>query len=282
LAKLNIFIDGTWLLVQCAAGGSMANATDRPDQRFPLDFGRLNAALLAHANANGANCDGVTEAQISTSIFTLPQDFDDWANQYDDIDTASIEKVRKAVHAREAFVRDAVGAGYRTDAVYRPLIRDHIIRKLVERKYQEKQVDSSVVALLVRSAITRSDDYHVVITGDADILPAIRVAYPAFTRNVFICTTHPDELNARHRQTAFALVDFDFSVPPFFMQNKDAAVQLISGSHPYRCEECGAVFVTTKVIPSRSRPRCSQHRAASEFQQSRKPQFGRRGSRLPT
>lgn len=250
----------------------MANATDEPNSRFPFDFTKLNAALLAHVNSHGAACDGIGEAQISTSIFALPEDFDNWPDQYDDILPESVQKVRNAVRAREAFVANAEAAGYRLDAVYHPPVRDHIIRRLVARKYQEKQVDASVVALLVRSAITHGDDYHAVITGDADILPAIRVAYPEFTKNVFVCTTHPDELNPRHRQTAFALVDFEFQVPPFYMQNRDNAVKLIAGNHAHRCEECGAVFATANPIPARSRPRCAQHRADP----TRRSQFGRR------
>lgn len=261
MSKLNIFVDGTWLLVQCAAGQSMANATDSPNRRFPLDFQKLNASLIEHANGAGAACDGVGECFISTSIFALPSDFDEWPNQYADITVESIKKVRQAVAARDAFARQAEQAGYRLDAVYRPPIRDYIIRRLADRKYQEKQVDTSVVALLVRSAITRSDDYHALITGDADILPAVRVAYPEFTRNVFVATTHPDELNPRHRQTAFALVDFAFTVPPFYMQNRDNAVKLIEGAHAYRCEECGAVFTKGTPVSPRFRPRCGQHRA---------------------
>jgi hypothetical protein len=46
MLKLNVFIDGTWLVVQCSAGGSMANATDTADRRLPLDFARLNVALV--------------------------------------------------------------------------------------------------------------------------------------------------------------------------------------------------------------------------------------------
>jgi hypothetical protein len=277
MPRLNVFIDGTWLLVQCAANGSMANATDQPDHRFRFDFSKLNQALLAHSAAHGGACEEVGECQISTSIFTLPDDFDDWPNQYDDITAESVERVRRAVAAREAFVRQAVNAGYRTDAVYHPIIRDHIIRKLADRKYQEKQVDTSVVALLVRSAITRSADYHALITGDADILPAVRVAYPEFTRNVFLATTHPDELNPRHRQTAFALVDFAFEIEPFFMQNHDNAVKLIEGAHAYRCEECGSVFAMARPVPARSRPRCARHRPAAPANRPlHRTPFGRR------
>ncbi len=240
----------------------MANSTEHPDRRFPLDFNKLNQALVMHVNQHGGACDGIGECYISTSIFTLPEDFDDWPNQYEDITPDQITRVRRAVAAREAFVAQARVAGYRSDAVFHPQIREHIIRRLMDHKYQEKQVDTSVVALLVRAAITRVGDFHTLITGDSDILPAVRVAYPEFTRNVFVATTHPDELNPRHRQTAFALVDFDFDVPGFFMQNKENAVELIEGNYAYRCEECGVVFTMQRPVPKNSRPRCIQHRTA--------------------
>lgn len=136
MSKLNIFVDGTWLLVQCAAGGSMANATDRPEHRFELDFSRLNDALLSHANSHGAKCDSIGEAQISTSIFSLPEDFDNWSSQFDDITAESIEKVRRGVTAREKFVHYAKSVGYLTDAVYYPRIRDHIIRRYMEDLFE--------------------------------------------------------------------------------------------------------------------------------------------------
>jgi hypothetical protein len=261
MSKVNVFIDGTWLLVQCAAGGSLANATEHPDRRFPLDFSKLNACLLGHVNKYAANCSAVGDAYIATSIFSLPADFNDWPNQYLDITAEQIEKTHRNTTARERFVETAIAGGYLADAVFRPPIRDYIIRKLADRRYQEKQVDTAVVALLVRSAITKPDDYHVVVTGDSDILPAVKVAYPQFTKNVVVATTHPDELNARHRQTAFALVDFDFAVPPFFMQNKENAVQIMEGAHIYRCEECGVVFALQKPLPKSQRPRCIKDRS---------------------
>jgi len=260
MSKLNIFIDGTWLLSQCRAGQAMANATEKPDRRFDLDFNKLNTVLLQHAKNNKGNCDEIGDAFISTSIFALPDDFDDWPNRFDDITTDQIERTRRAVAARELFVASAQKAGYKTDAVFRPAIRDYIIRRLAEGRYQEKQVDTSVVALLVRYAITRPGDYHCVITGDSDILPAVKIAYPEFTKNVFLASTHPDELKAEHRQTAFSLVDFAFEIPPLYLQMKDTVIQLISGDHVYRCEECGRIITSYNPIPVRTRPRCQVHR----------------------
>src|SRR5262249_24911061 len=168
---LNVFIDGTWLLHQCGAGASLANATDQPSNRFALDFARLNAALVRHVCSSGGGCDGTGDAYLSTSIFALPPGFEEWPDRFEDITDEQIERTKRAVRLREDFVARAETAGYRTDTVYRPPIRDYIIRKLADMTYHEKQVDTSVVALLVRAAITRPGDYHAVITGDSDILP---------------------------------------------------------------------------------------------------------------
>ncbi len=256
VTSLNVFIDGTWLLNQLAGGRSLANATDRPDSRFFLDFTKLNAALIRHLAAHGHGCNTVGELAISTSVFSLPADFDSWPSRYPGITPSQLEKMKRAVYARDQLIREAVEGGYSEAGVYRPPLREWILRKVVKGDYQEKQVDTTVVALLVRSAVTRPSDFHTVITGDSDILPAVSTAYPQFTKNVFVTTTHPDELRAEHRQTAYSLIDFAFTIPPFYMQNKENAEQIIRGTHVHRCQECGRVFTTGSPIPPRQRARC--------------------------
>lgn len=260
LADLNVFIDGSWLFRQCGPTGSLAYATDRPSERFPLDFNRLNQELLRHVESHGHHCDGLGELIFAASILSLPSDLDDWPKKYPGIRPENIEITRKAVWAREALLREAKKGGYSDEAVLRPDLREWTLRKLIEGRFQEKQVDSLVVALLVRAAITRPDDFHVLITGDADLLPAIRVAHPGFTANIFVATTHPDELDARHRQTSYSLVEFGLRIPPYFMQNKGNAERIIEGAFPYRCEECGHVFVQERAIARAERPRCSRCR----------------------
>jgi len=263
LASLNIFVDGSWLFRQCAPSGSLANATDRPQDRFPLDFSRLNQELLRHIQACDRRCDVLGDLVFAASILLLPSDFDEWPKRYAGIKPENVDITRKSVWAREAFLREAMRGGYGDQAVFRPELREWTLRKLMEGRYQEKQVDSAVVALLVRSAITRPLDYHALITGDADLLPAIRVAYPEFTKNIFIATTHPDELDARHRQTSYSLVEIGFGIPPYFMQNKGNAERIIEGAYSYRCEECGRVFVQDREVSRIQRPRCARCQPAS-------------------
>lgn len=258
MGALNIFIDGTWLWFQCGAGQVLANTTDSLDYRFPLDFQKLGDVLLDHVREQDEKCEQLGDRYIATSIFTLPNDFDDWPNQYTDLTTEQIEQTKRGVHSRETFLRGALDAGFREDAIFRPAVRHWTIPKLVQKRYQEKQVDAAVVALLVRAAITKPGDYHVLIAGDSDLLPAIRIAYPEYTNNVIVASTHPDELKAGHRQTSFSLFDFDFKFKPFFLQ--DNAEKIIAGQHVHRCAECGKVFTLAKPLPKLARPYCSSHR----------------------
>jgi hypothetical protein len=255
MPKLNVFIDGSWLFKACAPEKALASSTEWPQKTFPLAFGRLDAALLEHARTSRPGCDALGERYISTSIFLLPADFDSWPGEFDGVTADDILRTRAGVQARERFVAMAVGAGYSDSAVYRPKMKGWILDKLRLKRYQEKQVDATVVALLVRAAITTPQDVHVVITGDADVLPAIKVAYPEYSKNVVIATTHPDELAAERRQTSFSLSHFSFDIPPFYMQ--DHAAALMAGEHVYTCAHCHKAFARPKPIPTKARPCCS-------------------------
>lgn len=253
--RLNVFIDGSWLFKACAPEKAMAGRTEWPDRTFQIDFGKLNKALLTHAQKHTTDCQSLGERFISTSIFALPDNFDQWPNEYDGVTADDIARTRNGVMARERFVSAAIETGYSDRAIYRPRMKGWIFDKLRSKRYQEKQVDATVVALLVRSAIVEPDDVHVVITGDADVLPAIKVAYPEYSKNVFVATTHPDELMAERRQTSFSLSHFDFAIPPFYLQ--DRAADLLKGDYVYTCAHCNKVFARQKPIPAKVRPCCN-------------------------
>lgn len=256
MPRLNVFIDGSWLFKACAPEKALAARTEWTEKTFPLDFRKLDSALLAHAQSASPVCDTMGDRYISTSIFVLPDDFDEWPNEFPDLTADDIARTRSGVLARQRFVDGALAVGYSGDAVYRPRMKGWILEKLRAKRYQEKQVDATVVALLVRSAITRPHDVHAVITGDADVLPAIKVAYPEYSRNVFIATTHPDELTAERRQTSFSLSNFHFEIDPYYLQ--DHADAVMHGEHVYLCAHCNKVFSRAKSIPAKARPCCFQ------------------------
>lgn len=254
MSRIHIFIDGTWLFKVCNTGSALSYTTDSPTYPFSIDWNRFDAAIKQHAEKASSRQLELGERVLATSIFTLPDDFDDWSNRFLDITTEKIEKTKRVVFAKNRFVQAAVDTGYSEVAIFRPEIKSWIIPKLEDGSYQEKQVDTTVVALLVKSAITQPEDYHAVITGDADMIPAIKAAYPEYTRNVLIVSTHPDELDSARRQSSFSYFDFVFDLQPFFLQTN--ADKIIAGNNVYRCVECGKIFTTQNEVPSKQRLCC--------------------------
>lgn len=256
MPRLNVFVDGSWLFKACAAEKALAAKTEWPEKSFPLDFNKLDEALLHHAEPQVGKCT-LGSRYIATSIFSLPENFDKWPTEHHDINVSSedVKRTKMGVLARQRFVEGAIAAGYSEEAIYRPRMKGWILERLRNKQYQEKQVDATVVALLVRSAITAPEDVHAVITGDADILPAIKVAYPKYSENVFIATTHPDELEAERRQTSFSLSNFDFTIKPLYLQDIPSVV--MRGKHTYVCAHCHRAFAREKPIPVKARPCCT-------------------------
>lgn len=255
MSQLNIFIDGSWLFKVCGPGHVLAAKAENPDYGVRLDFGRLDQTLLAHVRAHDPACDELGVRFLATSVFSLPNDLEAWPDNNHDILPDHVEQTRRSIFARNRFVQSALDADYSADAVLRPNLRPWILRRLIQGTYQEKQVDTTVVALLVRYAITQPNDCHCIITGDADLLPAVRVAYPEYTENVFVATTHPDELRAEHRHTAFSFANFEFRVAPFYFQ--DHLAEIIAGDFVYTCAHCHHVFVRQRPIPGGARPCCA-------------------------
>lgn len=253
MPKLNIFIDGTWLFRVCQQEGVLSCRTENYDQSFKINFEKFTASLINYLSTLGKTAE-IGDRYLCTSIFKLPENLNDWPNQNSDITSSDIERVTRAAQARDFMVQNALQAGFSDLAVYRPNLRPFMIEKIKNKTFQEKQVDATVIALLVRSAITKSDDYHAFITGDSDILPAIKVAYPEYSRNVMLVTTHPDELKAQHRQTSFSYTDFQFDIEPYYLQ--DHVKDIIQGTNVYECSDCRKAFVRNKPIPKRSRPYC--------------------------
>ncbi len=252
--KLNIFIDGSWLYKACARDRALSNRLEYADKTFKLDFEKLSNALLKYAYDHDSDCTEFGDRIFSTSIFSLPDDLDDWSVEHDDITSHDIERVRSTVNIREQFAKSAIDAGYSDEALFRPPLKGWMLQNLRENKFQEKQVDATVVALLVRSAIINGNDYHAIITGDADILPAIKVAYPKYSSNVFIATTHPDQLHAESRQTSYSLTEFDYAMDPYYLEQH--ADKLLAGENVYTCVHCNKVFSRPNAIPVKARPCC--------------------------
>lgn len=254
MAKLNVFVDGTWLFNACGVDRALASRLEYSERSFQLDHAKLVNEILAHAQRHIPRCNAIGSMFFATSVFDLPEDLAEWPAEREDVTVADVEAVKKSTAIRGKFADAAVAAGYSSAAIFRPKLKGWMLGKLRERRFQEKQVDATVVALLVKYAITCPDDVHVIITGDSDVLPAIKIAYPEYSNNVLVATTHPDQLKAESRQTSYALADFNYSIPPFYLeQNADKIMQ---GANVYKCVHCNKVFSRPNPIPRNTAACC--------------------------
>ena len=254
MSKLHVFIDGTWLFK--VVDGTVFERFLYSTRFFSIDFNKLNTLLLSHVQKQHPECTELGNLYFVTSLFDLPADFDTWVGktisypyggQSITVNQTNIEKTRSNVQAREDFAAAAVAAGYDPNCIFRVRFQEWMLLNMLHRelKYQEKQVDTTVVALLVKEAITNPDDCFALVAGDSDILPAIHVAYPNYTRNVFPVLTSPDERDGRNRQTSFKYSQYSFDINTLVLQSH---VGEIMAGNVYQCTDCHRFFTTRNPI----------------------------------
>lgn len=272
MSKLHVYIDGTWLF-KVVEGGVFDRFLVEP-RFFSIDFKKLNALMLKHISAQHPECTELGNLYFVTSLFKIPADFNSWVgktithpygDQTVELTQSNIEKTKRNVAERKKFADAAVAAGYARQCIFEINLQEWMLLNLLhhELRYQEKQVDTTVVALLVRDAIEHPEDCFALVAGDSDILPAIQVAYPNYTQNVFPVLTSPNERDGRHRQTSFKYSQYDFQCDTLVLQNH---VDDIMAGNVYRCTECHKFFTTfnpidpQKITSGAVLPRCKNCR----------------------
>lgn len=255
MSKLHVFIDGSWFYK--VVEGTVFDRFLAQPHFFELDFSKLNALMLKHIREHRPDCTEIGNCYFVTSIFELPQDIDTWVGRTitsDDncqtiqVTQQNIEIIKNSVRKRKEFAQSAVVAGYKQSGILQVRFQEWMLLNLVHTnlRYQEKQVDTTVVALLVKEAIEHGNDSFALVAGDADILPAINIAYPSYTRNVFPVLTSPDEREGRNRQTAYKYSQYSFDIPTLILQNHVA--DFMKGN-VYQCTDCHKYFTTLRPIP---------------------------------
>ena len=272
MSKMHVFIDGTWLFK--VVEGSVFDRFLCKPKSFILDFEKLNKLMLTHVSQQRPECTELGKLYFVTSLFNLPNDFDSWAgrkitaisgDQEITVTQANIDITRENVRKRTEFSNAAVSSGYDPGCIYHVRFQEWMLLNLLhpDLRYQEKQVDTTVVALLVKEAIINSKDCFALVAGDSDILPAIRIAYPDYTRNVFPVLTSPDERDGRNRQTSNKYTQYSFDINTLVLQNH---VGDILKGNIYQCANCHRYFSTHSPIdPKRIAsgavlPRCTNCR----------------------
>ncbi len=95
------------------------------------------------------------------------------------------------------------------------------------------------------------------LRGQPDLLrfPRFQVVADTYSKNVFVATTHPDQLKSEARQSAYALHEFSSDVDPFYLD--EHAEDFLDGNSVYTCAHCNKVFSRSNPIPARAKPCCA-------------------------
>jgi hypothetical protein len=252
--RFNVYIDGSWLFSQCGPGRILANRMEFPENPFRLDFAKLLDLLSFELDARVPELledpEPVERGSLFfyTAIFVVPEEPDpDWPD---------VSAIRARSAARRHFAESAVEAGFSDEGIFRVPLRAWIIDRLADRRYQEKMVDTSLVARLVEQAVSDAELLHVVISGDLDMLPAIQTVVPRYTETVVLATTHPDQYVRAEAQSSYRLNQFSFRLAPIYVEQ--SIDRIVQGDYVYRCSNptCNRVFVRPKPIPKGKNPVC--------------------------
>lgn len=198
MKNIHLFVDGTWLFKTCKPGGFLAKLTATPEQRFKMDFQKFVGFVESELSdvLGSTICCG--KKYIASSVFDiagLNPPIDKWPEAYTDegITPEMIVRFRNNITARTNFIDNAVKfGGFFYDANHESL-KPHIVVAIANDDYREKQVDSKVQAELIDCGKeNKLSAYYAVLTGDLDMMPALKKSYPEWSDNVILLTTEPN------------------------------------------------------------------------------------------
>lgn len=245
--EFNVYLDGSWLFKQCDYDKILAKGTEDPWLPFRMDFKKLVTLISEKAREFGGG--GVATPKslyVCTSIFKIPKDVETWPSTQ--AHPESLAKLRTNLAAREDFVQRAFAAGFLPDGVLRPELRPYHLALISRGRWQEKQVDTWLVAQLVEQSIRNPEYFHFIGSGDADMMPGIKRVVPGYTKRVVHIGTHPAQFDRDDLGTSFEFEGFGLEHGPILLE--DHLEHLIEGTHIYHCRNraCNRVFVRPERI----------------------------------
>jgi hypothetical protein len=247
-AKLNIVIDGS---PRSAMGlAPLSTAAPQKNHDVNLNFKALDALLLKHLLKHVGVRAELGERHLVASLFVPSPDFDAWP----DTDRALFGRrhTKQDMEVRNRLVQTALDAGYSGDAVYRIPLRKWMLRSPT---YHEDHLAATVSALLAASITRSPNDYHCVVTDNADILAAVRVACPQSREKLFIAAIRREVLFSENRRTMVSTAESDFRIPPFVLADHVSLLahegHVVLGSYVFECARCHEKFTRHRPIPAK-------------------------------
>ncbi|SFU40005.1 zinc ribbon domain-containing protein [Alicyclobacillus macrosporangiidus] len=247
MGKFNVFIDGTWLFRICKATGILAAKTENPNEHFRIDFEKLTKFIERQLGQFYGRPFEPAELMLFTSIIDVSKADPSWGD---------LTRISNGSYARSQFVYSASQAGYDVSNVFSIPLKQWMIRAIENDTYEEKMVDTTLVATLVERTIKNPNFVQVIIAGDLDILPGIKTVIPNYSENVVLVSSHPEQFDINNQTSSFHLHSFEFKYGPIYLENY--LIDIMVGNYTYKCHHCGKVFARWREIPRHHNPLCGK------------------------
>ena len=238
MTTVHVYIDGSWLYKLCQKSnntdiesGAFVRAKNL-NCHFQIDFEKLSNTLSEIMRKKCGDEINLFRKIIVTSVFKVGEKkFNDYCNKEEiinairntpfrgkfDLSDEEVERIANSIISRRTFAGNAVKYDYNKNDngfIFESILNEQRLRSYINSTYTEKMVDTALVASLVKGAIINKYDYHCLVAGDADMISALKVAYPDYHKNIFLATVDP-----KYNTTAKELVD-EFKndkFPPIFL-----------------------------------------------------------------
>ena len=169
MSEYHVYIDGTWLFSQCGKNSTLTQKTKYPT--FRIDFTKLLITIEQHLLrfSGDTKLTPLGKWYYSSCIIDIPDT---------DADGNDLAWLKAISYSKQKTVESANDAGFDISGFFPVKFQSWMPSRIIGKTFQEKMVDTSLVARMVQSCIERPRDFHVLITADLDMLPAVSLVVP--------------------------------------------------------------------------------------------------------
>lgn len=243
----HIYVDGSWLFKQCGKQKSLswrAFPKSKHEKIFFIDYSKLINLIINELRSTIKEDLDVGTLWYFSSVFS----------ELTEIPGEDVQLILRENYAKKRIIDEVRKAGFNTDHVFEVPFKPWMIDAIKSKSYKEKKVDSAMVTYMADNFKNYENDYHAVVTGDLDVMPAIQRLMQSGIGKVILVTTKPHQWDITMQQTSWELANYPFSHGPIFLEDKVKSI--MSGDLIYECVRCRDLFARRKAIPPLSQPLC--------------------------
>lgn len=240
MSKCHVYIDGSWLYKQCSGKGVLGKRTVYG--KIFLDYRKLIELIVNEVGkATGESVSAGEELHYFTSVI---KDIPASSNIKIEGEDYSLEQIRSRSKTALETMTKVVQGGV-TVTNFEIGFRPWMAKAIAEGSYQEKMVDTAIVAKFVINSLKEeySSDYHAILSGDLDMLAAFEEVLMEVdpSLKILLVTIDPVQWDQKDSQVSKDLAQFEhFAIPSILLDR--FIPEIMQGDNVLQCQGCSKYF----------------------------------------